>query len=446
LAEEPFDIGSIHYMANVILVGTQWGDEGKGKLVDILTEFAHVIVRFQGGSNAGHTVVIGENQFIFHQLPSGILHEHKLCVIGSGVVLDPTTLVEEIAEVKENGFFKKDDSLVISEEAQIVMPYHKRIDLAREKKRGENKIGTTGRGIGPAYEDKIARTGIRLVDLVEEDTLRSKLQSVLDEKNFYLQNYLNEEPFDFQKIYDDYRALGDKLSRYIANTSFIVNQKIDEGKDVLFEGAQGGLLDVDHGTYPYVTSSNTVSGSACVGSGVGPNKMNRVLGVTKAYTTRVGSGPFTTELQDDMGDLLRKNGGEYGATTGRPRRCGWFDAVVVKHSLRLSGLTDLAITKLDVLGGLKKIKLCTAYKYRGKTINEFPSSSRMQEECEPVYEEVKGWDEDISMIKDVGDLPKNAYRYIKLIEQLVGVDACMISLGNERSQTMLLSNPFHDMP
>ena len=328
-------------MANVILVGTQWGDEGKGKLVDILTEFAHVIVRFQGGSNAGHTVVIGENQFIFHQLPSGILHDHKLCVIGSGVVLDPVTLVEEIAEVKKNGFFKSDDALVISEEAQIVMPYHKSIDIAREKKRGSNKIGTTGRGIGPAYEDKTARTGIRLVDLVEEETLRSKLQSVLEEKNFYLQNYLNEEPFDFQKIYDDYRSLGDQLSGYIANTSLIVNQKIDEGKDVLFEGAQGGLLDVDHGTYPYVTSSNTVSGSACVGAGVGPNKMHRVLGVTKAYTTRVGSGPFTTELQDDMGDRLRKNGGEFGATTGRPRRCGWFDAVVVKHSLRLSGLTDL---------------------------------------------------------------------------------------------------------
>ena len=432
-------------MANVILVGTQWGDEGKGKLVDILTEFAHVIVRFQGGSNAGHTVVIGENQFIFHQLPSGILHDHKLCVIGSGVVLDPVTLVEEIEEVKQNGFFKRDDSLVISEEAQIVMPYHKRIDIAREKKRGSNKIGTTGRGIGPAYEDKIARTGIRLVDLVEEETLRFKLQSILEEKNFYLQNYLNEEPFDLQKIYDDYRSLGDQLSGYIANTSLIVNQKIDEGKDVLFEGAQGGLLDVDHGTYPYVTSSNTVSGSACVGAGVGPNKMHRVLGVTKAYTTRVGSGPFTTELQDEMGERLRKNGGEFGATTGRPRRCGWVDAVIVKHSLRVGGLTDLAITKLDVLGGLKKIKLCTAYKYRGKTIKEFPSSFRMQAECEPVYEEVKGWDEDISMIKDVSDLPKNAYRYIKLIEQLVGVDACMISLGNERSQTMMLHNPFHDM-
>jgi len=433
-------------MANVILVGTQWGDEGKGKLVDILTEFAHAIVRFQGGSNAGHTVVIGENQFIFHQLPSGILHEHKLCVIGSGVVLDPTPLVEEIAEVKKKGFFKSDGALVISEEAQIVMPYHKRIDIAREKKRGSSKIGTTGRGIGPAYEDKTARMGIRLIDLVEEETLRSKLQSVLEEKNFFLQNYLNEEPFEFQKMYDEYRSLGDKLSCYIANTSLLVNQKIDAGKDVLFEGAQGGLLDVDHGTYPYVTSSNTVSGSACVGSGVGPNKMHRVLGVTKAYTTRVGSGPFPTELQDDMGDLLRKNGGEFGATTGRPRRCGWFDAVVVKHSLRLSGLTDLAITKLDVLGGLKKIKLCTAYKYKGKTIKEFPSSSLMQQECEPVYEEVKGWDEDISMIKDVGDLPKNAYRYIKLIEQLVGVDACMISLGNERSQTMMLKNPFHDMP
>ena len=433
-------------MANVILVGTQWGDEGKGKLVDILTEFAHVIVRFQGGSNAGHTVVIGKNQFIFHQLPSGILHDHKLCVIGSGVVLDPTTLVEEIEEVKNNGFFKKDESLVISEEAQIVMPYHKRIDIAREKKRGAGKIGTTGRGIGPAYEDKVARTGIRLVDLIEEDILRTKLQSILEEKNFYLENYLQEEPFDFQTVFDDYRALGEKLSRYIANTSLVVNQKIDEGKDVLFEGAQGSLLDVDHGTYPYVTSSNTVSGSACVGSGVGPNKMNRILGVTKAYTTRVGSGPFTTELNDDMGDLLRNKGGEFGATTGRPRRCGWFDAVVVKHSLRLSGLTDLAITKLDVLGGLKKIKICTAYKFKGKTIKEYPSSLRMQQECEPVYEEVKGWDDDISMVKDVGDLPKNAYRYIKLIEQLVGVDACMISLGNERSQTMMFKNPFHDLP
>jgi adenylosuccinate synthase len=432
-------------MANVILVGTQWGDEGKGKLVDILTEFAHVIVRFQGGSNAGHTVVIGENQFIFHQLPSGILHDHKLCVIGSGVVLDPTTLVEEIEEVKKNGFFKKDESLVISEEAQIVMPYHKRIDVARERKRGSGKIGTTGRGIGPAYEDKVARTGIRLIDLIEEDILRTKLQSILEEKNFYLENYLQEEPFDFQNIFDDFRTLGEKLRCYIANTSLVVNQKIDEGKDVLFEGAQGGLLDVDHGTYPYVTSSNTVSGSACVGSGVGPNKMSRILGVTKAYTTRVGSGPFTTELNDEMGDLLRKKGGEFGATTGRPRRCGWFDAVVVKHSLRLSGLTDLAITKLDVLGGLKKIKICTAYKHKGKTIKEYPSSLRMQQECEPVYEEVKGWDDDISMVKDVGDLPKNAYRYIKLIEQLVGVDACMISLGNERSQTMMFKNPFHDV-
>ena len=433
-------------MANVILVGTQWGDEGKGKLVDILTEFAHVIVRFQGGSNAGHTVVIGKNQFIFHQLPSGILHDHKLCVIGSGVVLDPTTLVEEIEEVKRSGFFKKNESLVISEEAQIVMPYHKRIDIAREKKRGSGKIGTTGRGIGPAYEDKVARTGIRLVDLIEEDILRTKLQSILEEKNFYLVNYLQEEPFDFQTIFDEYRALGEKLSCYIANTSLVVNQKIDEGKDVLFEGAQGGLLDVDHGTYPFVTSSNTVSGSACVGSGVGPNKMNRILGVTKAYTTRVGSGPFTTELNDEMGDLLRNKGGEFGATTGRPRRCGWFDAAVVKHSLRLSGLTDLAITKLDVLGGLKKIKICTAYKYKGKTIKEYPSSLQMQQGCEPVYEEVKGWDDDISMVKDVGDLPKNAYRYIKLIEQLVGVDACMISLGNERSQTMMFKNPFHDLP
>ena len=430
-------------MANVIVVGTQWGDEGKGKLVDILTEFAHAIVRFQGGSNAGHTVVIGENKFIFHQLPSGILHDHKTCVIGSGVVVDPATLVEEIEEVKSNGFFKSDDALLISEEAHVVMPYHKRIDVAREKKLGSHKIGTTGRGIGPAYEDKMSRIGIRMVDLLDQDVLRDKLEINLEEKNFYLTNYLNDEGFSFQDIYDHYRALAEKINCYVANTSLLINQMIEQGKDVLFEGAQGTLLDVDHGTYPYVTSSNTLAGYACVGSGVGPLKINRIMGVTKAYTTRVGAGPFPTELDDDLGDHLRNKGGEYGATTGRPRRCGWFDAVVVKHSSRLNGLTDLAITKLDVLAGLKKIKICTAYRYEGKTIKEFPSNLRMQQECQPIYEEVNGWDEDISMVKDVNDLPLNAQRYIKLIEQLVGVEVCMISLGNERSQTMMFRNPFH---
>jgi len=430
-------------MANVIVVGTQWGDEGKGKLVDILTEFAHVIVRFQGGSNAGHTVVIGENKFIFHQLPSGILHDHKTCVIGSGVVVDPATLVEEIGEVKNNGYFKSDAALLISEEAHIVMPYHKRIDVAREKKLGSHKIGTTGRGIGPAYEDKMSRTGIRMVDLLDQDVLRNKLEINLEEKNFYLINYLHDEGFSFEEIYDQYRALADRVSCYVANTSLLINQMMEQGKDVLFEGAQGTLLDVDHGTYPYVTSSNTLAGYACVGSGVGPLKVNRIMGVTKAYTTRVGAGPFPTELEDDLGDHLRNKGGEYGATTGRPRRCGWFDAVVVKHSSRLNGLTDLAITKLDVLAGLKKIKICTAYRYGGKTIKEFPSNLRIQQECQPIYEEVNGWDEDISMVKDVNDLPVNAQRYIKLIEQLVGVEVCMISLGNERSQTMMFSNPFH---
>ena len=430
-------------MANVIVVGTQWGDEGKGKLVDILTEFAHAIVRFQGGSNAGHTVVIGENKFIFHQLPSGILHDHKTCVIGSGVVVDPATLVEEIEEVKSNGFFKSDDALLISEEAHVVMPYHKRIDVAREKKLGSHKIGTTGRGIGPAYEDKMSRTGIRMVDLIDQAVLRDKLEINLEEKNFYLTNYLNDEGFSFQDIYDHYRTLAEKISCYVANTSLLINQMIEQGKDVLFEGAQGTLLDVDHGTYPYVTSSNTLAGYACVGSGVGPLKINRIMGVTKAYTTRVGAGPFPTELDEDLGDHLRNKGGEYGATTGRPRRCGWFDAVVVKHASRLNGLTDLAITKLDVLAGLKKIKICTAYKYEGKTIKEFPSNLRIQQECQPIYEEVNGWDEDISMVKDVNDLPLNAQKYIKLIEQLVGVEVCMISLGNERSQTMMFRNPFH---
>ena len=429
-------------MANVIVVGTQWGDEGKGKLIDLLTEFAHVVVRFQGGSNAGHTVVIGKNKFIFHQLPSGILHENKRCIIGSGVVLNPETLVEEIEDVKGKGFFKSDDALFISEEVQIVMPYHKRIDLAREEKRGINKIGTTGRGIGPAYEDKMARRGIRLIDLVEEEVFRDKLERNLEEKNFYLTNHLQDKGFSFQEIYDPYRALGKRISCYMANTSLIINKEIEEGKDIMFEGAQGALLDVDHGTYPYVTSSNTIAGSACVGSGVGPMKIDKVMGVTKAYTTRVGSGPFPTEISDEVGNHLREKGGEYGATTGRPRRCGWFDAVVVKHSSRLNGLTDLAITKLDVLRGLKKIKICTAYKFKGKRIQDFPASLRAQEECTPVYEEVKGWDEDISMVKDISDLPLNAQKYLQLVGQLVGVEICMISLGDERGQTMMLKNPF----
>ena len=432
-------------MANVVIVGTQWGDEGKGKLVDILTEFAHVIVRFQGGSNAGHTVVVGDKKFIFHQLPSGILHEHKRCVIGSGVVIDPQTLIEEIEEIKGKGFFKSDKALLISEEAHIIMPYHKRVDLAREKKRGANKIGTTGRGIGPAYENKMSRMGIRLIDLVEEEIFKEKLERNLEEQNFYLINRLQDEGFSFQEIYDQYRALGEKISRYMANTSLIINQEIEEGKDVLFEGAQGALLDVDHGTYPYVTSSNTVAGSACVGSGVGPVKIDKVVGITKAYTTRVGGGPFPAELKDELGNHLRDKGAEYGATTGRPRRCGWFDAVVVRHSSRINGLTDLAVTKLDVLGGLEKIKICTAYKYKGKKIHEFPANLKMQEECDLVYEEVNGWKEDISMVKDLNDLPSNAQKYLKIIEQLVGVETCMVSLGDERSQTMMLKNPFHQI-
>jgi len=430
-------------MANVIMVGTQWGDEGKGKLVDLLTEFAHVIVRFQGGSNAGHTVVVGDRKFIFHQLPSGILRDNKLCIIGSGVVLDPATLLEEIDEVKGKGFLANDDALLISEEAQIVFPYHKRIDVARERRKGAHKIGTTGRGIGPAYEDKISRMGIRLIDLTEEEVFRDKLERNLEEKNFCLTHQFQDEGFSFQELFDQYRAYGERLGRYAANTSLAINHEIDKGKDVLFEGAQGTLLDVDHGTYPYVTSSNTVAASACVSAGVGIRKIERIIGITKAYTTRVGSGPFPTELSDATGDHLRASGGEFGATTGRPRRCGWFDAVVVRHAARLNGLTDLALTKLDVLGGLEKLRICTAYKYRGNTITEYPASLPVQEGCEPVYEELSGWEEDISLVKDMGDLPPNAQRYVRLIEQLVGVEICMISLGDERSQTMMLKNPFH---
>jgi len=425
------------------MVGTQWGDEGKGKLVDLLTEFVHVIVRFQGGSNAGHTVVVGDRKFVFHQLPSGILRDNKLCIIGSGVVLDPATLLEEIDQVKQKGFLGSDDALMISEEAQIVFPYHKRIDVARERKKGTHKIGTTGRGIGPAYEDKISRMGIRLVDLADEEVFRYKLESNLEEKNFCLINHLQDEGFSFQELFDQYRAFGERLRRYMANTSVVINHEMEKGKDVLFEGAQGTLLDVDHGTYPYVTSSNTVAACACVSAGVGIKRIDRIIGVTKAYTTRVGEGPFPTELHDATGDHLRNRGGEFGATTGRPRRCGWFDAVVVKHAVRLNGLTDIALTKLDVLGGLEKIKICTAYKYRGTSISEYPAGLPVQQGCEPVYEELSGWDEDIRLAKDFSDLPSNAQRYVRLIAQLVGVEICMISLGEERSQTMLLRDPFH---
>ena len=429
-------------MANVIVIGSQWGDEGKGKIVDIYTEFADAIVRFQGGSNAGHTVVIGNKKFILHQIPSGILHPEKLCIIGNGVVLDLETLLDEINELKSHGFFQDETQLLISEEAHLVFPYHRLIDTGKENKAGSNKIGTTGRGIGPAYGDKIVRTGIRVVDLFEGKVFREKLEKNAAEKNFYLTKHLNQEGFDGSALFEKYSALARRLKANVVNTAVVINHLIEKKRNILFEGAQGTLLDVDHGTYPFVTSSNTVAGAACVGSGIGPTRINGVVGIVKAYTTRVGEGPFPTELKNEIGLKLQKKGGEFGATTGRPRRCGWIDIVALKHSNRINGFTHLALTKLDVLTGLEKIKICRAYRLKGKEVSEFPASIYALQNCEPVYEEVAGWQEDLTGIKKYNDLPRNAKKYIKLLEKLTKRKFILISLGVERGETIILKIPF----
>ena len=429
-------------MASVVVVGTQWGDEGKGKLVDLLTEFAHVIVRFQGGSNAGHTVVIGENKFIFHQIPSGILHENKRCIIGSGVVLDPVTLLEEIEEIKGKGLFKNDDALLISEEAQIVMPYHKRIDIAREKKRGAKKIGTTGRGIGPAYEDKSTRRGIRFVDLLDPEEFREKVNTIVDEKNFYLKNYLSADTLDGSGIIKEYETYAERLAPYVANISIIIDNAVRNGQQILFEGAQGTHLDIDHGTYPFVTSSNTLAGNACCGVGIGPGSITDVIGIVKAYTTRVGAGPFPAELFDEVGDRIQEIGAEFGATTGRRRRCGWLDTVILRNSVRLNGLTSLAVTKLDVLGGLDSLKICTGYQYKDKILSDFPASLKVLADCQPIYETMPGWSEDISGIKNMNDMPEPAKNYLQRIETLTETPIHIVSVGAERNATILKKNPF----
>ncbi len=430
-------------MSNVVIIGAQWGDEGKGKIVDILALDADIIVRFQGGPNAGHTVVVGDEKIILHQIPSGILHRGKTCVIGNGVVLDIETLMAEMQELKSRGHFLDDAALLISEETNLIMPYHKRIDIARESRKGKDKIGTTGRGIGPAYEDKVARSGIRVVDIFDDETLNYKIKLNLEEKNWYLREYLKEKTFAAEEIINLVKNYRTRMEQYVANTSLFLSNALKQSKKILFEGAQGSMLDVDHGTYPFVTSSNTVAGQAAIGSGVGPNCLDTIIGISKAYTTRVGSGPFPTELNDELGDYLREKGGEYGATTGRPRRCGWFDAVVARHSIRVNGLTHLALTKLDVLSGLKTIKVCTDYRYKNSAVTEMPANFSVLEKCEPVYEEVPGWSEDISAVQKISDLPKTAQEYIKYIEKLTEIPVTILSLGHRRSEAILLKNPFH---
>ena len=431
-------------MANVAVVGTQWGDEGKGKVVDLYAENADVIVRFQGGNNAGHTLVVKGEQTILHLIPSGILHDHKICVIGNGVVVDPLVLLEEIDKLNERGMFPANTKLFVSENAHIIMPYHKRMDLAREAHRGGKKIGTTGRGIGPAYEDKVARIGIRLIDLLNEAAFREKLDAIMDEKNFLLTKYFGEEPVDEEAIFNEYRAYAERMRPYAADASMIVNREIRRGKRILFEGAQGCHLDVDHGTYPFVTSSNTITGGACTGAGVGPSAINTVVGICKAYTTRVGGGPFITELSCEIGEHMQKVGKEFGATTGRRRRCGWLDMVLVRQAVRVSGITGLALTKLDVLTGLDKIKICVGYRTDdGEEFTEsVPSNIDTMVKCQPIYEEMDSWTDDISQARRIDELPKNARRYIERLETLADTKLFLISVGAGRNETIMIKNPY----
>ncbi len=434
-------------MPNVVVVGAQWGDEGKGKVVDLLTEHAQVVVRFQGGNNAGHTLVVGTQKTVLHLIPSGILHAGKTCVIGNGCVIDPTVLMKEIDGLRARGFLQDPTQLIISEHAHVIFPWHKHLDALREKSRGGSAIGTTGRGIGPAYEDKVARHGIRMRDLLDVDRLRKRvkerLPSALEEISHVARSAKAEEPLlEAEAIVSEYAVLGSRLKDFVGDGSLFLSEHARKGTRILFEGAQGTLLDVDHGTYPYVTSSNTVAGNAAVGSGIGPTVIDRVMGITKAYTTRVGGGPFPTELSDETGERLRKVGDEFGATTGRPRRCGWLDTVVLRYAARVNGLWGLALTKLDVLSGLETLKICTAYELDGRRMTELPGELEDLSRVTPIYEELPGWEKPLAGCRTLEDLPATALRYVRRVEEMVGVPVVCISVGAERGETILLSNPF----
>jgi len=428
-------------MATVIVVGAQWGDEGKGKLVDVLTEKADIVARYQGGHNAGHTVVINDEKYILHLIPSGILHKNTVCIIGNGVVVEPAALISEITGLAKRGI-KVSDNLLISRNAHLIMPYHIALDNAGEKSRGKKCIGTTGRGIGPTYVDKMARSGIRVGDLLYPDAFKEKLKTNLKHINFLMKNLYGTRSFSAQKIFTEYSGYAEILKKHIADTDLVINTAAAAGKNLLLEGAQGTFLDIDHGTYPYVTSSSSVAGGACTGLGIGPTKISKVLGVVKAYTTRVGSGPFPTELNDSVGEAIRAKGGEFGSTTGRPRRCGWLDTVILRHAAMVNGFSGLAITKLDILDGLDKIKICTAYRFRGKLYKDYPKDLEILENCTPVYEEVKGWNTSTIGIREFRKLPAEARSYIKRIEELVGVKAHIISTGQKRNELIKIRDQF----
>jgi len=431
-------------MPNIVIIGAQWGDEGKGKVVDIFTEFADVVVRYQGGSNAGHTLVVKNEKTILHLIPSGIMHQGKVCIIGNGVVVDPETLLIEMDRLKEKGILTSTSQFRISTNAHVIMPYHKTLDHLREKKLGKAAIGTTGRGIGPCYEDKASRRGIRIGDLTQPELLKGKIEKVLEFLNFQIVEYYGGEALDLEEIHAQYVEFGKRLADYIEETPLYIHDKMSQGRDILFEGAQGTMLDIDHGTYPFVTSSNTVAAAACSGAGVGPTDINHVIGISKAYTTRVGAGPFPTEQENEFGEQLQKNGVEFGSTTGRPRRCGWLDMVIVKNSVKLNGLTSLALTKLDVLSGLDKLKICVGYEYNGKVYNELNSSAIDLDKCEPVYEELPAWEEDITNVRDFDELPEAAKKYVRRIEDICNVKVSLVSVGPRRGETIILQNPFRE--
>ncbi|MCX7769794.1 MAG: adenylosuccinate synthase [Proteobacteria bacterium] len=426
-------------MSGIVLIGAQWGDEGKGKIVDFLAENADVIVRFQGGNNAGHTLVVKDKKIILHLIPSGILRENKVCIIGNGVVIDPGVLFKELKVLTENGLLSKSTSLYISSSAHVIMPYHKLIDTLRENI-AVTKIGTTGRGIGPAYEDKVSRAGIRVADLLYPELLKEKLKTILEEKNLYITKVLGGDPFDFSTVFEESVRFGEMIKPYVADTVEHLNKYIRERKNILFEGAQGTMLDVDHGTYPFVTSSNTVAGNASIGSGVPISAINKIVGVVKAYTTRVGNGPFPTEEKSSIGDYLREKGGEYGATTGRPRRCGWIDLVSLRRAIMINGIDRIVITKLDVLNELDNIKVCVGYKYQNKEIETIPFGLNQIEVCTPVYREFKGWKKNISHIRDGIDLPVEAKDYLKFIEDYLETKIAMVSVGAERNENIVFEN------
>lgn len=423
------------------MIGAQWGDEGKGKITDLLSRSADVVVRSQGGVNAGHTVVVAGQTFKLHLIPSGILYPNTECIIGSGTVIDPQVLIEEIEQLKALGVTV--DNLHISQTAHITMPYHRKIDRAAEESRGEYKIGTTGRGIGPTYADKSERTGIRVLDLMNSEHLHKQLGWTINYKNVILEKLYNLPPLDPEKVIEEYLKYAEYLKPFVVDSSLKIYEAVNQKKNILFEGAQGTLLDLDHGTYPYVTSSNPIAGGACVGAGVGPTTIDRVIGVAKAYTTRVGEGPFPTELNDRVGQLLGDLGAEFGTTTGRRRRCGWFDAVIGRYAVRINGLDCLAITKLDVLDELEEIKICVAYEVDGEICNHFPTNASYFANCKPVYKSLPGWQQDTSSCRSLADLPKKALNYLKYLAELMKVPIAIVSVGPGRDQTIIVEDPIH---